>query len=258
MALIDKLKAIADGFRSARGTSNPLTLDEMAVLAAEPLGGDIDDSELDSIMQTLNDVNGEAVFDIIPDGSDITFGNGETKVPVQAPEGKAYFNDILLPKLPANTLIAYPFATILNAGAWDKYYLILSTKPYYYYTPTAKITPDYALCVNFNLLFVDVENGDWTLDNNSAYNHAINSTNYVVWTNYDMYYEDLKTVFFTGSECSETTYEAGYGPVERLDNYIVPSSDLNALGALVQTITGSQDLMTVSDMVANLTSYINS
>lgn len=37
MALTDKLTAIADGFRASRGTSQKYSLDEMAVLAAEPL-----------------------------------------------------------------------------------------------------------------------------------------------------------------------------------------------------------------------------
>lgn len=39
MALIDKLTAIADGFRASRGTTQEYTLDEMAVLAAEEVGG---------------------------------------------------------------------------------------------------------------------------------------------------------------------------------------------------------------------------
>lgn len=39
MALIDKLKAIADGFRASRGTTKEYSLDEMAVLAAEKVGG---------------------------------------------------------------------------------------------------------------------------------------------------------------------------------------------------------------------------
>lgn len=38
MALIDKLTAIADGFRASRGTTQAYTLDEMAELAAVPLG----------------------------------------------------------------------------------------------------------------------------------------------------------------------------------------------------------------------------
>ena len=39
MALTDKLTAIGDGFRTSRGTTQEYTLDEMAVLAAEPVGG---------------------------------------------------------------------------------------------------------------------------------------------------------------------------------------------------------------------------
>lgn len=39
MALTDKLVAIADGFRSSRGTTKKYTLDEMATLAAEPISG---------------------------------------------------------------------------------------------------------------------------------------------------------------------------------------------------------------------------
>lgn len=47
MALIDKLKAIADGFRASRGTEQEYSLDEMAVLAAEKVeavpGGTVPD-----------------------------------------------------------------------------------------------------------------------------------------------------------------------------------------------------------------------
>lgn len=39
MALIEKLTAIADGFRESRGTTDKLTLDDMAELAAEAVGG---------------------------------------------------------------------------------------------------------------------------------------------------------------------------------------------------------------------------
>lgn len=38
MALIDKLEAIGEGFRTSRNTTDKYTLDQMAVLAAEPLG----------------------------------------------------------------------------------------------------------------------------------------------------------------------------------------------------------------------------
>ena len=45
MGLIDKLVAIGEGFRSSRGTTKKYTLDEMAVLAGEPVGGGGDEWE---------------------------------------------------------------------------------------------------------------------------------------------------------------------------------------------------------------------
>ena len=45
MALIEKLTAIADGFRTSRGTEQKYTLDEMAVLAAEKVGGGLAPNE---------------------------------------------------------------------------------------------------------------------------------------------------------------------------------------------------------------------
>ena len=62
MALIDKLTAIADGFRDSRGTTEPLTLDEMAVLAAEPIssGG----------------------------GEEEWFNDGDTHIWIELPEGR--------------------------------------------------------------------------------------------------------------------------------------------------------------------------
>lgn len=54
MALTDKLTAIADGFRSSRGTSNTYTLDQMAIMAAEKVTTDpiIIPSEIPSYIKT--------------------------------------------------------------------------------------------------------------------------------------------------------------------------------------------------------------
>lgn len=60
MALTDKLTAIADGFRASRGTAAKYTLDDMAALAAEPLGaqqsilaGDIPDYVKSEVQDVL-------------------------------------------------------------------------------------------------------------------------------------------------------------------------------------------------------------
>lgn len=92
MALIDKLKAIADGFRSARGTADPLTLDEMAVLASEPAG--MDEAQLDGIAEKVNELNGSENVAIIQDGSGITFGN-QNGLPVERNEAYSISSDDL-------------------------------------------------------------------------------------------------------------------------------------------------------------------
>ena len=48
MALIDKLRAIGDGFRESRGTAQEFTLDEMASMAREPINGSTED--LDEVL----------------------------------------------------------------------------------------------------------------------------------------------------------------------------------------------------------------
>lgn len=59
MALINKLKAIGDGFRESRGTTQEYTLEEMAQMAREPLGDgnaeDLDDvlTEQEGVIEEL-------------------------------------------------------------------------------------------------------------------------------------------------------------------------------------------------------------
>lgn len=50
MALINKLRAIGDGFRESRGTTQEYTLEEMAALAAEPLGSGGTVEDLDEVL----------------------------------------------------------------------------------------------------------------------------------------------------------------------------------------------------------------
>lgn len=56
MALIDKLRAIGDGFRESRGTTQEYTLDEMAQMAREASGADGDElvGLLGNTLTTLN------------------------------------------------------------------------------------------------------------------------------------------------------------------------------------------------------------
>jgi hypothetical protein len=57
MALIDKLRAIGDGFRESRGTTQEFTLDEMASMAQEPIGGSTED--LDEVLTEQEEIIAE-------------------------------------------------------------------------------------------------------------------------------------------------------------------------------------------------------
>ena len=91
MALTDKLVAIADGFRSSRGTTKKYTLDEMAILAAEPIN------------------NGSTTT------SDFTIGYGYND-PV-ADKKTLYFNDVNLTTMKNYTI----YFSIYSSAA--KYYV---------------------------------------------------------------------------------------------------------------------------------------
>lgn len=108
MALIDKLKAIADGFRASRGTTKGYSLDEMAVLAAEKVGGSGGDGS-PRVVESL--VNIETVVSV-------TWENYYTH---------AMYNGVRLPKIPENVLVEYPYAYILSSNA---YFGASSVQPY--------------------------------------------------------------------------------------------------------------------------------
>ena len=83
MALIDKLTAIADGFRTSRGITEELSLDEMAELARVDIGSGTGSAELTSEETVTTDSSGSATatfsfkpkYVFITDGKDITVNN---------------------------------------------------------------------------------------------------------------------------------------------------------------------------------------
>lgn len=81
MALTDKLTAIADGFRSSRGTTEGLSLEEMAVLAAEKTG-----------------ITPEGTLDITENGTyDVTqYAEANVNVPTGGDGGYVFENTVNL------------------------------------------------------------------------------------------------------------------------------------------------------------------
>ena len=88
MALIDKLKAIADGFRASRGLTEELTLDRMAELAREEFGSG--EGATEPYIYETYDANGELI-DVNMVGytkiRDCAFQNCSTLALTSLPEG---------------------------------------------------------------------------------------------------------------------------------------------------------------------------
>ena len=94
MALTDKLTAIADGFRTSRGTEQKYTLDEMAVLAAEKVGGNSGGGGQPACVATVkegSDVTMESAVNISVDAEVKAVGFlGENDYQVVAVDGATY------------------------------------------------------------------------------------------------------------------------------------------------------------------------
>ena len=95
-----------------------------------------------------------------------------------------YYNGIRLPEIPVDRLESLPYAFILYAGRWDKYYLVMSAEKYYHSSDL--LVAGSSTAENFNLPFVDVAAGDWISDGTTAWNHTLNESVYVVWSNYNI------------------------------------------------------------------------
>ena len=114
MALTDKLTAIADGFRSSRGTVEKLSLGEMAALAAVPIqsgGSDGDGSPR---------VIGQAIHLVVDAGTTAR----------TYPQSHLY-NGVRLPELPFEALASYPYAWIRDNGSTGYYDLLMATGVWY-------------------------------------------------------------------------------------------------------------------------------
>jgi hypothetical protein len=223
MALIDKLKAIADGFRASRGTEQEYSLDEMAVLAAE---------------------KGEAV----PDGTNVTFGNVQ-QTNENVPVGKALYNDAVLPIIPADTLASYPYAWIRNNTESGYYDLFMYTGTFWH--SGGIIYPQGGLKKWYRVEISTAESAtEWTFYQDNSDYYGVSTTRPVLWSNHDIRNgsADATEIYFAGSELV-TGGETTLVPVEREEAYSIKSEDLNALGAVSQFVAGKTALMTIGEMI---------
>ena len=228
MALTDKLTAIADGFRLSRETDKKFTLEEMAVLAAEKASS-------------------------VPDGTDVTFGNVKKIVVTPAPDNKAYYNGVLLPRIPEDVLAQYPYAWIRNDGANGNYNLVFGKQPWYFDPQPALICGDNSSLPYYSIPISSYSTAtEWTNQKDGGgTNFGLASNRTVLWSNHDIPNGSATAtdIYFVGSEPVTEIESSTLVPVEREETYAISSESLNALGAVTQKMAGKKALMTVADMV---------
>ena len=213
----DTLTAIADAIRTKTGGTDSLTPEQMQ-------------SEIASIEAS-------------PDGNAITFGYVNQTVVSTAPDGKAFYNDVLRPTIPEDVLAEYPYAYMLNGDSFGAF----AVKPYFYSSTSYPST-----------LKADGKGVTYTYDSESdswVFQKEYTSTYIIIsgfhWANYDIPNGSATAteIYFKGSEPVTEMVISGNIPAEREEAYAIASASLNELGAITQKMAGKKQLMTVADMV---------
>lgn len=230
MALTDKLTAIADAIRAKTGGTAALTLDQMP-------------SEIEGIQ------TGSA-----PDGTSVTFGNVKKIVVTPAPDNKAYYNGVLLPRIPEDVLAEYPYAWIRKNTTSGYYDLLLSDKQFYYQS-TGIYEANQANGKPWYRVAITGADSATAWENNTSANvygsWGLDSARTILWSNHDIPNGSATAtdIYFAGSEPVTEIESSTLVPVEREETYAIESESLNALGAVTQKMAGKKALMTVADMV---------
>lgn len=188
-----------------------------------------------------------------PDGTEVTFGNEKKTVITKTPEGKAYFNGVLLPEIPADILASYPYCWIRDNGSTGHYDLLFATGIWYLVSTDTLNHNDSNNVEWYRIEKATAESAtEWTFNQSFSSSGWGDDANRVcIWSNHDIPNGSATAtdIYFAGSEPVTEVTETGSFPVEREEAYSISSEDLNAIGAITQKMAGKSALMTVADMI---------
>ena len=186
MALTDKLTAIADGFRTSRGTEQKYTLDEMAVLAAEKVGG-----------------GGQPACVAMESAVNIAV---YTEVTSRTYPQYYLYNGVRLPEFPLGVREQYPYAWIRENNSTGNYDLILSKTVNWYRIDSSSIRGDYdVLGTSSKWYTAPISNPtSWGEVEHNFGGFGIDTARTVLWSNHDIP---------NGSANATEIYFAGSAPV---------------------------------------------
>lgn len=206
-------------------------------------------SETEGFKSAVEGISGTSV----PDGTNVTFGNEKKTVTTTTPEGKAYFNGVLLPEIPADILASYPYCWIRDNGSTGYYDLLFATGIWYLVSTDTLSHNDSNNVEWYCIEKASAESAnEWTFSQSYSSSGWGDDANRVcIWSNHDIPNGSATAtaIYFKGSEPITEVIETGSLPADRLEAYAILGADLNALGAITQKMAGRTALMTVADMI---------
>lgn len=182
-----------------------------------------------------------------PSAAEVTFGyvkKTET-VTEQAPNGKRFYNGVLLPEIPADVLASFQYCWI-NSTADG---LVVAAYPWYYASakmniPTSSENRKYVL---------NADGTGWTLNNTYTDTGGYSVDAIPTWSNHDIPNGSATAteIYFKGSEplTELTKTVTKLVPVERESNYSITSANLNDIAKRTQEMAGTRKLMTPEDII---------
>ena len=216
---------IAAAIRAKKGTSETLTPGQMA-------------AAIDSIESGL------------PSAAGITFGyvkKTET-VTEQAPEGKCWYNGVLLPEIPADVLASYQICLIYLRDDGTNYRLLAGTKTWYVSSSTI-----YLESSTYVVYGATAESDSWVYETQYTDNGNFGIGNGIKWSNHDIPNGSATAtaIYFKGSEplAELTETITNHVPVERESNYSITSESLNNIAKRTQEMAGTSKLLTLDDII---------
>lgn len=187
-----------------------------------------------------------------PSAENVEFGNVKQTEVIPAPEGKAWYNGVLLPEIPADMLTdGYEYLTLLRHISSDSLYAYATTTlPYY------DGTSRFELDAGRKRRLYDAENDAWgeeSITTDDTYCDLAEKWA-VVWAKQNIPNGSATstTIYFEGSDPVTETEEEVLVPVERLEAYSTTGDFLNGVAGYVQKFLGTLSLLTPQGMLDGL------
>ena len=159
---------------------------------------------------------------------------------------KYYYNGVLLPEIPADILIEYPYAWIRTNHDSGYYDLLMSATPFYY--KNGNIGPDGTTKKWYRTSISSASDATvWSFNVNDYYSYGISDTRLVLWSNHDIPNgsADSTEIYFYGSKPVDPN--APEDDTQTGAYYKTSGATLTAIADAIRARTGGSEKLVFPD-----------